>query len=108
MNPVEDVDIERMLPTDYQDWSERVLEDDEIVELRNRFQVIRNTWDFHSGPRRGNIARPIPREHELAVWNTLATPVRVNEIRAARWQAHVNFEKARGSYRRRSPRTAGR
>jgi hypothetical protein len=59
VNPVEDVDIKRMLPAGYQDWCERVLEDDEIIELRNRFQVIRNTWDFHTGPRRG-IARPIP------------------------------------------------
>ncbi|WMY11380.1 phage integrase central domain-containing protein [Paraburkholderia phenoliruptrix] len=93
INPVEDVDIERMVPAGYQGWSERVLGDDEIIELRNRFQVIRNTWDFHSGPRRG-IARPIPREHELAVWITLATLVRINEMCTAQWQAHVSFEKA--------------
>jgi integrase len=93
VNPVEEVDIERMLPADYQDWCERVLEDDEIIELRNRFQIIRNTWDFHAGPRRG-IARPIPREHELAVWITLATLVRINEICAAQWRAHIDFEKA--------------
>jgi hypothetical protein len=37
LNPLEDVDIDRMLPPDYQDWCERVLEDDEIIELRNRF-----------------------------------------------------------------------
>jgi hypothetical protein len=82
-----------MLPAGYQDWCERVLEDDEIIELRNRFQVIRNTWDFHTGPRRG-IARPIPREHELAIWITLATLVRINEICAAEWRTHINFEKA--------------
>ena len=93
VNPVEEVDIERMLPADYQDWCDRVLEDDEIIELRNRFQVIRNTWDFRTGVRRG-LARPIPREHELAVWITLATLVRVNEICAAQWRAHINFEKA--------------
>ncbi|MFC6312635.1 hypothetical protein [Paraburkholderia dipogonis] len=57
MNPVEEVDVKRMLPAGYQDWCDRVLEDDEIVELRNRFQVIRSTWNSMPGPRRGNIAR---------------------------------------------------
>lgn len=93
VNPAEEVDIERMLPVDYQDWRDRVLEDDEIIELRNRFQVIRNTWDFRTVVGRG-LAKPIPREHELAVWITLATLVRINEICAAQWRAHINFEKA--------------
>jgi hypothetical protein len=42
MNPVEEIDIVRMMPVDYQSWCDRVLEDDEIIELRNRFQLIGN------------------------------------------------------------------
>jgi integrase len=93
VNPAAEVDVQRMLPAGYQDWSDRVLEDDEIVELRNRFQVIRNTWDFRTGSSRG-LAKPIPREHELAVWITLATLVRINEICAAKWKEHIDFKKA--------------
>lgn len=93
VSPVEEVDISRLLPAGYQDWSERVLSDGEIIELRNRLETIRNTWDLHEGPRRGRIATPMSREHVLAVWVMLATLARVNEICAARW-VHVDFSKA--------------
>lgn len=49
VSPVEEVDISRLLPAGYQDWSERVLSDGEIIELRNRLETIRNTWDLHGG-----------------------------------------------------------
>ncbi len=93
VSPVEEVDIDRLLPAGYQDWSERVLADDEIIELRNRFQRVRHAFEYRTGVRRGH-ATPISRAHELAVWITLETLVRVNEICAARWREHINFTKA--------------
>lgn len=93
VGPVEEIDIDRPLPVGYQNWSERVLADDEIVELRNRFQFVRHAFEFRTGPRRG-LATPIPREHALAVWITLGALVRVNEIYAARWREHIDFAKA--------------
>lgn len=94
INPAEEVDLDRMLPAGYQSWCERALADDEIIELRNRFETVQNTWELHAGPRRGRIAKPIPREHVLGCWIMLATLVRINELCAARWKEHINFKAA--------------
>ncbi|WP_158952768.1 tyrosine-type recombinase/integrase [Paraburkholderia acidisoli] len=93
ISPVESINLKRLLPDGYQDWSDRVLVDDEIIELRNRFQLLRHAFEFRDGSRRG-LATPIRREEELAVWITLATMVRINEICSARWREHINFAKA--------------
>jgi integrase len=93
VNPAEDVDMERRLPDGYQNWCERVLADKEIIDLRNRFAMIRNAYDFRTGSRRG-LVTPLPREHELAVWIMLATTARINELCAARWGQHIDFGKA--------------
>ncbi|MFX1674546.1 tyrosine-type recombinase/integrase [Paraburkholderia sp. A2WS-5] len=93
VNPVEDVDLGRMLPDGYQDWCDRVLTDDEIMDLRGRFAMIRNAFEFRTGRRRG-LATPLPREHELAVWLMLSTLARINEVCAARWREHIDLKKA--------------
>ncbi|POR53599.1 phage integrase family protein [Paraburkholderia eburnea] len=90
VSPAEEVDIDRMVPADYQSWCERVLADDEIVELRNRFQVMRQAFEAHHGTRKG-LARPMAREHELAIWIMLATLARINEMCAACW-THIDFD----------------
>ncbi|MGF6599763.1 integrase [Paraburkholderia sp. GAS448] len=91
VNPATEVDIDRLVPADFQSWCDRVLEDDEIIDLRDRFQSIRNVFNFRTGSRRG-LATPIAREHELAVWIMLATLVRINEICAARWKEHIDLK----------------
>ncbi|WP_224041849.1 tyrosine-type recombinase/integrase [Paraburkholderia unamae] len=89
VNPAEEVDIDRLVPPDHQSWSERVLADGEIIELRSRFAAIRSAFEFRIGSRRG-LAMPVSREQELAVWLMLATLMRINEICAARWE-HIDL-----------------
>lgn len=91
VNPADEVDPDRLVPPDYQDWCDRVLADDEIIDLRNRLASVRNAFDFRTGSRRG-LAAPLRREHELAIWIMLATLVRINEICAARWKEHVDLD----------------
>lgn len=75
VNPADEVGIDRLVPADFQSWCDRVLEDDEIIDLRDRFQSIRNSFNFRTGSRRG-----------------LATLVRINEICAARWKEHIDLK----------------
>ena len=92
VNPVDAVDLDRLLPPDFTGYCDRALSEDEVCELRGRFQTIRTAFDFRTGSRRG-LATPLPREHELAVWLILSTLTRINEICAAPW-TNVNFAQA--------------
>ncbi|WP_228881263.1 tyrosine-type recombinase/integrase [Paraburkholderia saeva] len=92
VNPVDSVNLDRLLPPDFMGYCDRALSEDEVCELRGRFQAIRTAFDFCTGSRRG-LATPLPREHELAVWLMLSTLVRINEICAAPW-TNVKFAQA--------------
>ena len=84
-NPAELVDSKQVVPTGYGPViRERVLEPDEIRELRGIFD---HTSEQHrTAPDRRSADRPLRRESQLALWICLGTGCRIGELLKARWE----------------------
>lgn len=84
-NPAELVDTKQVVPTGYEPViRERVLEPDEIRELRDIFS---DTSERHrTAQDRRKADRPLRRESQLALWICLGTGCRIGELLKARWE----------------------
>jgi integrase len=89
-NPCDLVDVNKLLPADYEEERDRTLSPAEIRELHNIFQCMEASW--LSAPNRRAAPRPFPRQSQLALWICLGTLCRIGELLMARWD-HVELDK---------------
>jgi integrase len=89
-NPCDLIDINKLLPDDYEEERDRVLNDDEIRELSAIFATTLTQWE--SAPDRRSAPRPVARKTQIALWLCLSTLCRIGELLMARWD-HVDLEK---------------
>jgi integrase len=90
VNPVELIDIDRLLPTDYKPYRERVLSPEEAWTLNQRFMTIREAWTLKPSQKRS--IKPLERSLELGVGIAFSTMVRSCEMLQAPWE-NVDFDR---------------
>lgn len=88
-NPCDLVDINNLLPEDYEEERDRILSVAEIRELRDIFKRMEDEW--LNAPDRRATPRPFPRKSQLALWICLGTLCRIGELLMARWE-HVDLD----------------
>lgn len=88
-NPAELVETKQVVPAGYEPVvRDRILEPQEIRELRDIFQS--STEAYESASDRRIADRPLQPEAQLALWICLGTACRIGELLKARWE-HVNL-----------------
>lgn len=90
-NPADLVRIETIVPVDY-DMSnvrERILNADEIRELRDIF--VRMDASYESATDKRRAVRPLQPESRIALWICLGTLCRVGELLMAEWK-HIDLK----------------
>ncbi|MBF4554641.1 tyrosine-type recombinase/integrase [Pseudomonas sp. p50] len=90
-NPADLVEIDKLVPSDYQEERTRTLSSTELQELHQRFQKM--TTDYAAlpaGEKYGGI-RPLKPESQLALWICLGTLCRIGELLQAEWK-NVDLE----------------
>lgn len=88
-NPCDLVDVDTVLPDDYEDERDRILSPAEIRELRDIFQRMEE--DYANAPDRRAAPRPFAKKSQLALWICLGTICRIGELLQARWE-HVDLD----------------
>lgn len=88
-NPCDLVDVNTLLPEDYEQERDRILSSSEIHELARIFRTMEDSW--HSAPDRRATARPVIKTTQIALWLCLSTLCRIGELLMTRWE-HVNLE----------------
>jgi integrase len=90
-NPAELVEIAKIVDPDYDlsNIRSRVLRDDEIRELRDRFAEMARAYE--AAPDKRRTVRPIEPETQAALWLCLSTLCRIGELLMTEWR-HVDFE----------------
>lgn len=91
-NPASLVEIDKLLPSDYDMDGERarVLSTEEIQELKHIFMKMED--DYKNAPNKRSAVRPLQRESQHALWISLGSACRIGELLMAEW-AHINFER---------------
>jgi len=90
-NPADLVDMDKILPLDYEEERDRVLSQDELRELFAILTCMRNDYANTPAGQKYNAVRPLKRESELALYICLGTLCRIGELLKAEWQ-HVDLE----------------
>lgn len=88
-NPAELVDIEILIPDDYEEERDRCLSEDEIRKLNKIF--IEDAKAYKEAQQKYEIDRPLKKETQLALWICLSTLCRIGELLMTEWK-HVDFE----------------
>lgn len=90
-NPAELVEIAKIVDADYDlsNIRSRVLSDDEIRELRDRFEQMAR--DYDAAPDKRRAMRAVEPETQVALWLCLSTMCRIGELLMTEWR-HVDFE----------------
>lgn len=88
-NPCDLVDINNLLPDDYEEERDRVLSPAEIRELASIFQRMEEDW--LNAPDRRAMSRPFAKKSQIALWLCLSTLCRIGELLMARWE-HLDLE----------------
>jgi integrase len=90
-NPAELVEIAKIVDADYDlsNIRSRVLNDEEIRELRDRFEQMAR--DYDASPDKRRAVRPVEPETQAALWLCLSTLCRIGELLMTEWR-HVDFE----------------
>lgn len=89
-NPVDLVEVDKLLPHDYVKERARILTASEIKELANIF--ARMEADYLAAEDKRATTRPLSKKTQLALWICLGTACRIGELLQARWE-HVDFDK---------------
>lgn len=92
-NPAALIDIEAIVPTDYDlsNTRTRTLTRNEIAELNVIFERMDAT--YKAAPDRRSATRPLQAESRIALWICLSTACRIGELLLAEWK-HVDFDDA--------------
>lgn len=80
------VEINKLIPSDYQEELIRILSSRELQELHHRFQKM--TADYAALPagKKYDGIRPLKAESQLALWICLGTLCRIGELLKAEWK----------------------
>lgn len=89
-NPADLVDMDKLLPADYEPERDRVLSPAEIRELADIFQ--RMDEDYANAPNKRKADHPVDPKTRVALWLCLSTLCRIGELLMARWE-HVDLDK---------------
>lgn len=89
-NPMELIEIEKIVSPDYDLSNERVriLSADEIRELHEIFNRMQT--DYDEAPNKRVAVQPVEKTVQHAIWIMLSTMCRVGELSMARWE-HVDL-----------------
>ncbi|TAN29986.1 MAG: site-specific integrase [Castellaniella sp.] len=90
-NPAKLIDVENLLPDDYEEERDRVLSVAEIRELADIFTRMREDYEAAPAGAKYEAVRPLKPESELAIWICLGTLCRIGELLMAEW-SHVDLE----------------
>ena len=88
-NPSELVEIDKLVPADYDPIRTRQLNIEEIFKLNSIFETMEK--NYAAAPNKYDIERPIKKEVQIAVWLCLGTLCRIGELLLTKWK-NVNFE----------------
>lgn len=90
-NPAELVEIAKVVDPDYDlsNIRSRVLNDDELRELRDRLEAMAR--EYEAAPDKRLAVRPVEPETQAALWLCLSTLCRIGELLMTEWR-HVDFE----------------
>jgi integrase len=88
-NPAELVDIEILIPSDYEEERDRYLSVDEIRKLNAIF--LDGAIAYEKAPNKYEADRPLIKETQIALWICLSTLSRIGELLKTEWK-HVDFE----------------
>jgi integrase len=90
-NPAELVEIAKIVDPDYDlsNIRSRVLTEDELRELRDRFEEMAR--DYEAAPDKRRAIRPVEPETQAALWLCLSTLCRIGELLMTEWR-HVDLE----------------
>lgn len=88
-NPADLVDIDRLLPADYEPERDRVLSPAEIRELATIFAQMDD--DYANAPDKRKAGRPVDPKTRVALWICLGTLCRIGELLMAEW-GHVDLD----------------
>lgn len=88
-NPAELIDMEILLPKDYQEERTRILSNDEIRKLRSIFSDSEETYKHSIN--KYEVSRPVIKETQIALWLCLSTICRIGELLLTEWK-HVDFK----------------
>jgi len=90
-NPAELVEIAKVVDPDYDlsNIRSRVLSDNEVRELRDRF--VEMARDYEAAPDKRCAVRPLEAETQAAMWLCLSTLCRIGEVLMAEWR-HLDLE----------------
>lgn len=89
-NPADLVEMETMLPNDYEEERDRVLSPVEIRELAEILSGTASQYQAAPVGTKYQAIRPLKRETELALWICLGTLCRIGELLMAEWK-HVDL-----------------
>jgi integrase len=85
-NPADLVDMETLLPHDYEEERDRVLSPAELRELAEIFARTMAEYEAAPDGAKYQATRPLKRESELALWICLGTLCRIGELLMAEWK----------------------
>lgn len=88
-NPCDLVDMNKLLPADYETERDRVLSAAEIRELRSIFAGMDEA--YANADNRRSAPRPVDQKTRIALWLCLSTLCRIGELLLTRWE-HVSFD----------------
>jgi integrase len=88
-NPSELVEIEKIIPDDYDPIRTRLLSIEEIYKLNQIF--INTEQQYLLAPKKYEIDRPLIPEVQIALWICLGTVCRIGELLMAKWK-NINLD----------------
>lgn len=90
-NPAKLINVENLLPDDYEEVRDRVLSPAEIQELAEIFTSLREDYEAAPTGKKYAAVRPLKLESEIAVWICLGTLCRIGELLLTEW-SHLDLE----------------
>lgn len=88
-NPAKLVDMDLLIPADYEDERTRILTPAEIRELADIFR--RMDASYADAPDRRATPHPVDAKTRIALWLCLSTVCRIGELLMSRWE-HVDLD----------------
>ncbi|MDD2882427.1 MAG: tyrosine-type recombinase/integrase [Rhodoferax sp.] len=87
-NPLDLIDIDIILPNDYDPDAvrERILYPRDIRQLREVFIAMGTTYDETPAGQKYGVPRPMKKENQIALWICLATMCRIGELLMTKWK----------------------
>ncbi|MFI5446530.1 tyrosine-type recombinase/integrase [Polaromonas sp. UC242_47] len=105
-NPANLLEIEKIVSPDYDLTGERdrLLSTDELRELRSIFEEMERTYAQAPVGSKYEVARPLKKESQIAIWLCLSTLCRIGELLMSKWenvdlesgQWHIPIENVKG------------